>query len=153
MGVPKQPVAAASRLRPAPISPSCICRSKSRIRLPFWGQTAAEFAHLQPPVRDACREVDVFPKRMRRHASAEASCLHSVAAPLFARVGGDCSCRCRLRARHRAAAAAAAAAAASSSTPSLHCTRLQSCPCALLLCLNLKCSMKSNPAVICTRSH
>jgi DNA-binding beta-propeller fold protein YncE len=45
--------------------------------LPFSGQTAAEFAHLQPPVRDACREVDVLSKRTRRHASAEASRVHS----------------------------------------------------------------------------
>ena len=57
---------------------------------------------LQPPMCDACREVDVLPKRMRRHASAEASRPHSVAAPLLARaVGGGCSCGCRLRARHR----------------------------------------------------
>ncbi len=38
----------------------------------FRGQTAAEFADLQQPVRDACREVYVFLKRVRRHASAEA---------------------------------------------------------------------------------
>jgi hypothetical protein len=72
--------------------------------MPFWDQTAAELADLQPPVRDARREVDVLQKRMRRHASAEESRLHSVAAPLFARVGlvgGGCSCWRRLRARHR----------------------------------------------------
>ena len=36
---------------------------------------------MQPPVLDSCREVHVFPKRMRRHASTQASRLHSVAAP------------------------------------------------------------------------
>jgi hypothetical protein len=30
---------------------------------------------------------------------------------------------------------------------------LQSCPCALPLCLNLKCNMKSNPAAACTCSR
>ena len=92
-----------AHLHPTPISPACHRRTRARIRLSFVCQTAAEFAHLQPLVRDACREVYVFPKRMRRHASAEASRLHSVAAPRITcvAVGRNCSCGCRLRARHR----------------------------------------------------
>lgn len=54
---------------------------------------AAECAYLQPPVWDACREVDVFLKRMLRYASSVASRLHYVVEPQIARVavGGSCS--------------------------------------------------------------
>ena len=68
-------------------------RTKTRIRLPFSGKTAAECPCLQRLVCDACPKVHVFPKRIRRHASAKAGFLHSVVVP---RIGcvvvGGCSC-------------------------------------------------------------
>ena len=69
IGVPKQQEAAASRLQSALISPSCHCRTKTRIQLAFLGQTVGEFPCLQRPVhvvRDACAAVSffVFPRRM-----------------------------------------------------------------------------------------
>jgi hypothetical protein len=73
MGVPKQQEAAAHHLQSEPISPACHCRTEARIRLAFWGETAAaEFYYLQPPVRDACREVSVLTKRVCRRTSGEA---------------------------------------------------------------------------------
>jgi len=47
LGVPNQQKAAADHLWPAPIFLSCHCRTRERIRLSFWGYTAAEFAYLQ----------------------------------------------------------------------------------------------------------